>query len=146
MLIRKAEERDMDGLIELCALHANYERNKYDPAGKKESLFNHLFFGSKDLQCLIVECQGKLLGYATYIKQFSTWDAEYYVYLDCLYLKEEIRGKGVGRKLMKLIKDYSRKEGCNHIQWQTPNFNEKAITFYNRLGAVSRKKERFFWY
>ena len=87
----------------------------------------------------------EIVGYSTFIKQFSTWDASYYVYLDCLYLKEKLRGKGVGFKLMNLIREYAIEQNCSVIQWQTPVFNKSAIRFYNKIGAKSKVKERFAW-
>lgn len=145
MLIRRVEERDIDSLIELCVLHAEYEKADFDPRGKKERLFMHLFKVESGLQCIVVEDRGRLLGFATFIKQFSTWDADYYLYLDCIYLREEIRGQGVGTRMMHLVKSYGERENCFQVQWQTPDFNDKAITFYKKLGGVSKKKERFFW-
>lgn len=77
--------------------------------------------------------------------QYSTWDAKYYTYLDCLFLLEEARGKGAGQQLMRSVKTESLKLNSGLIQWQTPDFNVDAIRFYRRLGAVSKSKERFFW-
>ena len=79
------------------------------------------------------------------MKQFSTWDASFYVYMDCLYLEEAIRGLGVGKEFMKKIREYAIDNGCKEIQWQTPYFNKQALNFYNKLGAQSKTKERFFW-
>lgn len=145
MLIRRVEERDMDQLIDLCALHAVYEKSEYDRLNKKDRLHNQLFTMKDSLQCIVAESQGKLLGYVTFIKQYSTWDADHYVYLDCIYLKEESRGQGIGSKLMQLVKAYAEQQNCFQVQWQTPDFNHKAIKFYHNLGAVSKTKERFFW-
>jgi hypothetical protein len=43
---------------------------------------------------------------------------------------------------------FERVEGgklkCNHIQWQTPDFNKRAIKFYERIGGISKSKERYF--
>lgn len=78
------------------------------------------------------------------MKQFSTWDAAFYVYMDCLYLLDEWRGFGMGESLIEKIKEESKKLDCSLIQWQTPNFNTRAIKFYNRIGAYSKTKERFF--
>jgi RimJ/RimL family protein N-acetyltransferase len=34
---------------------------------------------------------------------------------------------------------------CVNVQWQTPTWNEPAIRFYQRLGAKSKQKVRFFF-
>ncbi len=146
MLIREANSGDLHQMMELCELHAEYEQSECSMEGKKDRLRNHLFGDHATTHCLVVAEAEKLQGYATFMKQFSTWDAEEYVYLDCLYLREEIRGKGVGRELMQRVKAFAEQEGCSHVQWQTPDFNENAIKFYKKLGATSKAKERFFWY
>ena len=146
--IRFVSPLDMDALIQLCAEHAAYEKAEYDPYGKKEALSLRLFSPPPPLYCLVVEQQtlpNPIIGYATYMKQFSTWDARYYLYLDCLYLNEQSRGQGLGERLMLRVKEEAQKLGLSEIQWQTPDFNEGAIRFYHRLGATSKNKERFFW-
>ncbi len=144
--IRFAKESDLDQLVELCRLHAEFEKSEYSKDGKKEGLKMNLFADPPSLYCLVaVDLDtGKLLGYASFMKQFSTWDADFYIYMDCLYLKEESRGFGIGEKIMDRIKSEGNKLGCNLIQWQTPKFNTRAIKFYNRIGGHSKDKERFF--
>ena len=78
------------------------------------------------------------------MSQFSTWDAAFYMYLDCLFLGENIRGNGIGKKLIERIKVEAKKNNCNTIQWQTPQSNVQAIRFYRSIGAVSKSKKRFF--
>lgn len=135
----------MNSIIELCKAHAHYENNLFDEENKKKLLSQYIFDSSLNIKCLVVESNTEIVGYATFFKQFSTWDASYYIYLDCLFLKENTRGNGIGKQIMEVVRDYSRVEGCSIIQWQTPDFNTKAIKFYNRLGAERRAKERFFW-
>lgn len=145
MNIRLALEKDLEQIVVLCGEHAAYEKSSFDAKNKKELFLKHFLKFDNNLQCLVVEEEGSLLGYATFFKQFSTWDASFYVYLDCLFLKEKTRGKGMGFKIMEHIKAYAVAENCNEIQWQTPNFNTNAIRFYKKLGAESKSKERFFW-
>lgn len=145
MQIRFAKKQDVKQIVKLCELHATYEKATFDTFNKEESLIKHLFDSSNNIKCLVVENNNQIVGYSTFTKQFSTWDANYYIYLDCLFFNEEVRGKGLGTKLMVKIKEYAKSENCKIIQWQTPDFNEKAITFYRKLGAKSKTKERFYW-
>lgn len=145
MKIRYAVPSDVEQIIDLCAQHAAYEKAAFDPVDKKQLLSEHLFRPQAFLKCFVVEQEGEIVGYATFMKQFSTWDADYYIYMDCLYLKEATRGNGVGKKIMEKIYQYAKEENCNLVQWQTPSFNVRAIKFYESLGANSKSKERFFW-
>ena len=142
--IRFIKPTDLDELIALCKEHAEYEKSDFQAAGKKESLSKHLFAQAPTLYCLVVELDSKIIAYATFMKQFSTWDGEFYLYMDCLFLNEDSRGLGLGEQVMSRIKSEAVKLGCDLIQWQTPDFNDGAIRFYNRIGARSKTKERFF--
>lgn len=144
-MIRFIKESEIEQLIDLCEKHALYEKATYERKGKKEGLLKALFSEHPPLYCLVATENEKVVGYATYMFQYSTWDAKYYTYLDCLFLLEEARGKGIGQRLMETVRAESLKEKCSLIQWQTPDFNVDAIRFYRRLGAVSKTKERFFW-
>jgi len=145
MKIRFAEEKDLTSIIELCKAHAQYERSSFKEENKKELLSKYILNPDSNIKCLIAESDTEIIGYATFFKQFSTWDVGYYIYVDCLFLKDSARGKGTGKQIMELIRVFSKEEGCSVIQWQTPNFNTRAIKFYSQLGAERKSKERFFW-
>jgi len=143
-LIRPVERKDLDELVELCALHAAYEKSEYDSSGKKEMLSKLIFSDSPNLHVLVVEQGDRIIGYASLTKQCLTWDANHYIYMDCLYMRENVRSQGIGSVLMDRIKELTKELGCNLIQWQTPDFNVRAIKFYNRIGGRALQKERFF--
>lgn len=143
-IIRFIQKSDVKELVNLCKLHADFEKADFDSTNKEEQLNNHLFSDNPTLYCLVVEKESKIIGYATYMKQFSTWDASFYIYMDCLFMKEEARGFGIGESLINQIKIEAKKLNCNLIQWQTPDFNTEAMRFYYRIGGISKTKERFF--
>ena len=143
MNIRFAQKKDLPLIIELCKEHADYEQADYEQENKEELLSTFIFGQTPRLKCLVVEQENLIIGYATFMKQFSTWDADFYIYLDCLFLKANTRGQGLGTGLMEKIKEYAKVENCKIIQWQTPVFNQKAIDFYRKIGGVSKTKERF---
>jgi GNAT superfamily N-acetyltransferase len=86
-----------------------------------------------------------LVGYATWSLECSTWRAAEHAHLDCLYLEEGSRGRGLGRALLERIAVRAAQRGATHVEWQTPDWNAGAIRFYERLGAVGRNKKRFTW-
>ena len=137
-LIRAVSLDDIEALIELCAEHAAYEGASYDrQQEKRERLSSALFSASPRLYAWVVEQHGELVGYATATQEFSTWDATSFLHLDCLYLREEARGTGLGRHLVLEIAWLACHLGCVNMQWQTPEWNEHAIRFYQRHGKFS---------
>jgi GNAT superfamily N-acetyltransferase len=144
MTIRIAEKRDFEAIKRLVKAHAIFEKASALSDNNLNRLENYIF-NTDVVECLVAELNNEIVGYATFIKQFSTWNANYYIYLDCLYLNEKTRGKGIGTQIMDKIKTYAKSINCSGIQWQTPDFNKEAIDFYKKLGAESKTKERFNW-
>lgn len=143
--IREAVPADIDQIIELICEHMEYEGATIDKMMDGKALSFHLF-SAKTIICLVVEHESEIVGYATFMQQFSTWEAGFYLYLDCLYMKDTARGRGTGKQMMQVIIDIAKAMKCLEIQWQTPFFNKQAIGFYRHLGAISQNKERFFFH
>ncbi|MEP1780671.1 MAG: GNAT family N-acetyltransferase [Reichenbachiella sp.] len=143
-LVRPVKLADMNQLIQLCADHASYEDAGYSKGGKAKELSEYLFSNDSPVKCLVVSDEKNLMGYTTFMKQFSTWDARHYIYMDCLYLSPDARNQGLGKKLIECIVEYAHNERCTEIQWQTPTSNTRAIKFYKQNGADSKSKVRFF--
>ncbi len=142
--IETPRREKIESIIDLCAAHAKFEECEYDRENKGKRLAEDIFGANPKLYCLVAETNEKYVGYITWMKQYSTWDAKEYLYMDCLYLNDEYRGYGIGEALVNHMKDYGRKEKIDLVQWQTPDFNVRAIKFYKRIGASSLSKERFF--
>ncbi|MCE9688150.1 GNAT family N-acetyltransferase [Shewanella sp. AS16] len=140
--IRTATAMDGEALLGLMKEHALYEGHKLRVIKQGERLSDPTRL---PLTLFVVESKEELLGYASVTKQFSTWDMDWYLYLDCLYLREDARGRGIGLELMQRLECYAKENGIALIQWQTPSDNASAIGFYLGLGASCREKQRFFW-
>lgn len=143
-LIRPVKNSDIDQVVELCAKHAKYENASYEKKGKASRLKKALFKTPPSLFCFVAEKDGQIIGYSTITKEFSTWDADYFLHMDCLYILEDSRGLGLGTMFINTIKKFCVQSACTHIQWQTPSDNIEAIKFYNNQGAIRKNKKRFF--
>jgi len=142
--IRPITEADLDQVLELCALHAAYEKLPFQREDQRSRWQRDFFSPEPKLYGLVASVDQQLIGYATYMKQYATWDAGEYLYLDCLFVRETHRSLGIGELLMKQVIEDARRLRCEYIQWQTPTFNTRAMKFYRRMGAYSKSKERFF--
>ena len=142
-IIREASAEDIHSIIELCMEHAAYEQANYNSNGKAEKLAAMLFYPNPKLHCAVAECENKIIGYTSFSKECSTWHAAYYIYMDCLFLKDTYRGFGIGKALVNKVIEYAKQSNTHHIEWQTPSFNKRAIEFYERIGAIATEKIRF---
>lgn len=55
-----------------------------------------------------------------------------WVYVAKLWLPDELRGHGVGTRVMQAIEDYARRHDCQGIYIDT--FEYQALPFYEKLG------------
>jgi ribosomal protein S18 acetylase RimI-like enzyme len=139
----KITQAEFSVLDELCHGHALYEHATYKPQ-ENLKLWEHLMLGEHPkINCYLVKDENQVAGYFSFTTDYSTWTAEKFLYLDCLYLKESYRGRGIGTQVMSFLQELARVQGYRNIQWQTPNFNVEAIRFYKRTGAKGKEKIRF---
>ena len=141
--LRPLESTDLEELVDLCAEHAEYERAPYHRAGKRAALEGFFLGESPRARCLIAQTGAGLAGYATWSREFSTWGACEYAHLDCLYLRTDWRGQGMGTALLGAVADAAAREGLAHMEWQSPIWNKGALRFYRREGGVGVEKVRF---
>ncbi|MCW6508230.1 GNAT family N-acetyltransferase [Lichenifustis flavocetrariae] len=67
----------------------------------------------------------------------STWMIEDYCYLQDLFVAPEIRGGGVGRRLIAHVHDAALGGGAGRLYWLTHETNTQAMTLYDAIGSKS---------
>jgi ribosomal protein S18 acetylase RimI-like enzyme len=142
-LIREIQKNDLDELMLLIEEHTAYEQADYNGEGKKKLLQKELFRDNKQLNCWVVEINNKINGFCSFTYDYSTWDAAFFIYMDCLYIRSSFRGLGIGSVILTRLKVLAVEKQCVNVQWQTPDFNAPAIAFYKKNGALSKDKVRF---
>lgn len=139
--VRQAGPDDATVLAALCEEHAAYERLAYVALGHAAKLQQALVAGR--LRAWLAEHDGQAVGYASVTVDFATLAALPYAHLDCLYLQAQARGRGLGQALMRSAMAFCEHQGCDTLQWQTPDWNHQAIAFYTGFGASAAPKQRF---
>ncbi|WP_457541647.1 N-acetyltransferase family protein [Streptomyces filamentosus] len=143
--IRPVEPGQLDALLGLCREHAAYERSPFVEDGQVERWRAAFFAERPALYGWIATDGGEPCGFMTATTDFSTWRAGRFASMDCLYLREEYRGLGLGRVFLEVLREFARAEGCGWAEWQTPADNGAGIGFYTRMGARGRDKVRFHY-
>lgn len=140
---RCSERRDLSGLAALCGAHAEYEGIPFDPAAFEERLWPWIEGADPSVFIWTAREEGGLRGYAAASVEFSTLAAAPHLHLDCLFVSEGSRSRGVGARLMGEVARLAREKDLWSIEWQTPAWNTRAARFYERLGANPLSKLRF---
>ncbi len=101
------------------------------------STFDEALKNQDLIKLLIVEKDGEAIGFANLLTIFSVWSHGKALILDDLYIKENMRGQGIGRDIMKYIERYGNEQGVKRLQFQSEKTNPEAHNFYTHLGYKS---------
>ena len=137
-----SDVEDCRALRPLVRAHITFERGAAVVPDDWERSTAHLLQRG-ELVLLTARVDGDPVGYASMTTDVETWTATTFAHLDCLFVLEEHRGAGIGRRLVLAVVDDARNRGCGELQWQTPHWNASAIRFSERLGATHTPKARF---
>lgn len=86
--------------------------------------------GSPYLEGYIME-DGEIQGYAMVAKSFSTEFGKLCIWIEDIYIKEECRGKGIGKQFLNFITQ--KYEGCIfRLEVEEENFS--ALALYQKCG------------
>ena len=87
---------------------------------------------------LIAESDGQIIGFAHYIFRPTTWDPNDFCYLEDLFVDPAVRGKGVGYALIKELENIAVSKGSNRLYWTTAPDNSTARKLYDRVAIIDR--------
>ncbi len=90
-----------------------------------------------DFHGLIAEIDGTPVGLVHYLFHRHGWKIENVCYLQDLYAVPEVRGQGVGRKLIEAVYGAADEAGAPSVYWLTQDFNAEARKLYDRLGQLT---------
>ncbi|PYI88193.1 MAG: GNAT family N-acetyltransferase [Verrucomicrobia bacterium] len=134
--IRDASISDVPIILQLIRDLATYERAPNDVIATEEGLREVLFGAEPSAKVILIFEGNEPVGFAVYFFNFSTWLGRPGLYLEDLFVKPETRGRGYGRVLLIHLAKIARDHGCGRMEWAVLNWNEPAIQFYRKLGAI----------
>lgn len=134
MTIRAAEPRDCQTIVDLIYELAVYERLAAKAIATATDIQRDLFGPNPVIRVLIAETD-EPVGFALFFRSYSTFLGRPGIYLEDLYVKESVRGQGVGKALLSSVAQIAMDEGAGRLEWSVLDWNDPAIRFYKRLGA-----------
>ena len=133
--IRQAVPADVEHLVRLVHDLAAYERAPEECVVTAEQLHERLFGTNPAVFALVAEEEGRVVGTAIWFLNFSTWEGQYGIYVEDLYVRPEFRGNGHGRALLAILAKICLERGYKRLQWSVLDWNEPSVDFYRGLGA-----------
>ena len=137
--IAAAEEADVPVILDLIQALAQYEKLTHLVTATAQRLRETLFGIKPAAEVLLAHWDGECAGFAVFFATYSTFLAQPGVYLEDLYVKPHLRGRGIGLALLKRVAASATERGCGRVEWGVLDWNEPAIRFYEKLGATPVK-------
>lgn len=134
IMIREAEEEDAEYILKFMRELAEFEQVK-EPLTVTEEDLRRAIFDLGKADCLMVEVKGKVQGTAIYYEEFHPFTGETGLFLKELYLRDEVRGMGIGKKVIEFLEWKAQDRGASTLEWHCMTFNETGKRFYEKIGA-----------
>ena len=141
--IRFAQETESEVILELIRGLAAYENMEDEVAATKEQIHETIFV-NRDAEVLLAEYKEKIVGFALFFHTYSTFLGKTNIYLEDLFVKEEARGKGIGRLFFRHLAKIAIDKGYGRIEWCCLDWNQKSIEFYKHMGAEVLDDRRIY--
>jgi GNAT superfamily N-acetyltransferase len=139
--IREANETDIPIIMDLAHQLAIYERSPDSFVATPEDYRKWGWGKDSIFKVLLAENTGREgprhVGLALYYFTFSTWTGLPTLWLEDLFVPEELRGSGIGSALLKRLAKIALDKGCGRMEWTVLDWNEPSRKFYYSLGAKS---------
>ena len=134
--LRPAAPNDVEAIVGLIRELAVFEKLEHLVEVTPATLHPHLFGERPVAECRVGEVDGEVVAFALFFTNFSTFLGKPGLYLEDLYVRPAHRGTGLGKALLEHLGQLAAERGCGRFEWSVLDWNERAIRFYEGLGAT----------
>ena len=134
LCFRSANRGDTALILQFIKELADYEKMA-DEVVANEELLEEWIFDKQKAEVIFAVADGKEVGFALFFHNFSTFLGRAGIYLEDLYVKQEYRGRGYGKSILKKLAAIAVDRGCGRLEWWCLDWNKPSIDFYLSLGA-----------
>ena len=135
--VRPVRPDEVDELFAMIRELAEFERSAHEVKSSAEDFQVALFGPDPKLFALVVEHEGTLGGFAVWYVNFSTWSGKHGIYLEDLYVRPHLRGRGAGKALLAALARICVERDYPRLEWWVLDWNVAAIRFYRSIDALS---------
>jgi GNAT superfamily N-acetyltransferase len=138
MLARPVRREDRVGWLQLWA-----DYHAYGPYGSTappdeatETTWARFFDDHEPMEALIAELEGQPVGFAHIVFHPST-DAGMTCFLQDLFVRATLHGRGIGRSLIEAVYGRAAAAGAHRVYWHVQETNATAIRLYDKVASRS---------
>ncbi len=130
--IRPVSAADHDHWLPLWQAYLRFYDTELAPA-VSDVTWQRMLDAAEPTNAALAWQDGRAIGMVNFIYHRSNWSIENSCYLQDLFVTEEARGLGVGRKLIEHVYATAAANGCVKVHWLTHETNATAIQLYERV-------------
>lgn len=134
--VRAGTPRDVRFVFGCIRALAEFEKLTHEFHGSEEQLREHLFEGRTYAELLIGEIDGMPAGYALFFSTYSTFLTRPGLFLEDLFVQPACRSRGLATAMLIELARIAVERGCGRLEWSVLDWNQRAIAFYDSLGAA----------
>lgn len=133
--VERVSEGNIEDLLQLIGALARFER--LDPPGEEAEarLRKHALEDPPLFSAFLAFLDGRPVGYVTFYYTYSTFLAKPTLFLEDIFVLEEVRKQGIGADLFRFCAKEALERGCGRMEWSVLTWNESAIRFYEAMGG-----------
>jgi GNAT superfamily N-acetyltransferase len=139
MKVRSATPDDVPLIFSFIQKKSEFDRNigafsgvlQVSEGKLRKTLFGIIPFS----YVLFAEFSAREIGFALYGFRYSSFAGQPSIWLDDLYVDDEMRSQGAGAALMAELAQIAKENDCSHLGWNADARNIRGLSFYDRLGA-----------
>lgn len=131
-----ASRDDTALVLRFIRLLAEYERLADKCVATEEQVRDTLFGDSPAAEVIFAYLDDEPVGFSLFFHNYSTFLARRGLFLEDLFVIPEARGKGVGYALLSALARIAIERDCGRLEWAVLDWNQLAIDFYRRIGAI----------
>ena len=135
--VRPLSESELDAVLPLIAGYQRFYEAEPDTE-RNRTFFSRFLHPSDEGLLLGAWLEGDLVGFATLYWFFSSTKAAESVLMNDLFVREDVRGAGIGRALINKALDETRRRGAAHLEWFTAPDNLRGQRLYDSIPGAAR--------
>ncbi|MFN5867551.1 MAG: GNAT family N-acetyltransferase [Candidatus Kapaibacterium sp.] len=135
LTIQRITSQDLSEFFELVEALATYEHLSPPDAAARSRFATDSCGERPRVDAYILRVSTIAVGYLILVETYSSFRAQPTLYIEDIFIREQHRSKGYGRRTIQFVLEQAVARQCGRIEWQVLNWNEPAIRFYESLGA-----------
>jgi GNAT superfamily N-acetyltransferase len=135
VVIKKVNPENFNDFLFLIDKLAEYEGLAPPDEEAKERLRKDCLSDKPKYQAFIGKVGEKYVSYVIYFFTYSSFLALPTLFLEDVFVLEEYRRQGVGKKTFDFLKETAKRERCGRIEFTVLKWNKLAQEFYEKNDA-----------